>query len=481
MSLIGIDIGSSAVKVVAFAVDGTVLAQARREVPAYRPKPGYWEVDPRVSWGAAKSMLGAITTDPGLTQDPPTAISFSTSAREIFPVGADGTPLGPCLMTADVRGDDTAAATSARRSPDEWFALCGHVPRRMDGINRILWWQQSDPSTAAKARWFLGWHAFSALQLAGRPVIDACDAGSWLTYNRVNGNWAEELALETGVDPRLLPEIKAPGTKIGTILPEVAEELGLPTEVVIVTGAWDAFASTVGVGAIDQGIVGLACGSTVAFTLAASPTVTAAILEDGLTLLPHPGPTGFGVLAANPNGTSVVDWARNLVHMTVADLDAALSQLGPHPGYVWADSCFSPLADQQAGSGFGGTLNQLTLATTAVDIVRAVMESIACQLALTLSLVRQRGLAVDLIRAYGGGARSPWWIQTMADIFDVPIEVCSQVEQGAFGAALLAGVGSGLFSSVADAIGRGVKVARRHQPNAQRGELFSPLLERLDK
>ena len=114
MSLVGIDLGTSAVKVAAYALDGTLLAGARREIRARRPAAGQWEVDVADSLEAFRSALVAVATDPPVQGDPPSALSFSSSGREVFPAAADGTPLGPCLMTADTRGDEVAETTAAR-------------------------------------------------------------------------------------------------------------------------------------------------------------------------------------------------------------------------------------------------------------------------------------------------------------------------------------------------------------------------------
>jgi gluconokinase len=160
MSLIGIDLGSTAIKVGAYALDGTPLAEARRAAPSYHPQPGHSEVDVFESRAAFDDALRAVGTSTELRTDPPVAISFSSSGREVFPVAADGTPLGRCLMTADTRGDEVAAVTRARRSEEEWFRLTGHVPRRMDPVNRALWWRGANPEVAARTRWFMNWHEF---------------------------------------------------------------------------------------------------------------------------------------------------------------------------------------------------------------------------------------------------------------------------------------------------------------------------------
>ncbi len=130
-------------------------------------------------------------------------------------------------MTSDTRGDDVAAVTRERRSDEEWFRLTGHVPRRMDPVNRALWWRSTDPEVAARTRWFMNWHEFYALLLSGRPVVDWSDAGTWATYDVATGDWSAERIAETGIDPSWLPEVQPNATPIGPILPEAAERFGL--------------------------------------------------------------------------------------------------------------------------------------------------------------------------------------------------------------------------------------------------------------
>ncbi len=479
MSLIGIDLGSSAIKVGAYAVDGTPLASAHRAVPAYRPEPGQCEVDVLESRAAFRSALEEVAADPALRRDSPVAISFSSSGREVFPVADDGTPLGRCLMTQDTRGDEVAAGIAARRSPEEWQRLTGHVPRRMDPVNRALWWRATDPSTIARTRWFMNWHEFYALMLSGRPVIDWSDAGTWATYDVATGAWSAERIEETGIDPRWLPEIQPNGSPIGTILPGIAADFRLPTDTLIVTGAFDTYAAAVGSAAVDPGVVSLACGTWNSFNMPVLPGWPVELVHDGIGVYPHPGPTGFGILVTNPNGMSVIDWARDLMHLSIPDLEAGLAASGRGPGHVFADAGFTPLPHVSAAPGFGGRLEGVTLAATAVDIVRALLESIACEFALSLEQLARRGIATRLVRATGGGSKNAWWMQLVADLTGVPVEVVAQDEPGAFGAAILAGVGAGVYTSVSAAVADLVTVARRFEPDPSRGALYADVRARL--
>jgi xylulokinase len=479
MSLIGIDLGSSAIKVGAYAVDGTSLAAAHRVVASYRPEPGQCEVDVFESREAFRSALGEVASHPSVRRDPPEAISFSSSGREVFPVDEDGTPLGRCLMTSDTRGDEVAAETAARRSPEAWQRLAGHVPRRMDPVNRALWWRKTDPATVAETRWFMNWHEFYSLLTSGRPVIDWSDAGTWATYDLATGGWSAERIAETDIDPSWLPEIQPNGTPIGRILPRVADDIGLPPETLIVTGAFDTYAASVGSAAVDPGIVSLACGTWNSFNMPVTPGWPVELVHDGIGVYPHPGPTGFGLLVTNPNGMGVVDWARKLVHLSIAELESGLATTGPGPGRIFADAAFTPLPHVAATADFGGSFSGLTLAATGVDIVRALLEGIACEFSLTLDLLRRRGIDSRLVRATGGGSKNAWWMQLTADLTGIPVEVVAQDEPGAFGAAILAGVGAGVYESVSTAVAQLVTVARRFEPDTGRGAKYSAVRGRL--
>jgi len=479
MSLIGIDLGTSSIKAVAYAADGTVLAQVSRPVPGYRPEPGHWEVNVLESRKAFWDVLASITADPKLKIDLPVALSFSSSGREVFPVGEDGTPLGPCLMTPDVRGDDVAAVTAATRSPEEWFRLTGHVPRRMDGVNRALWWRKTHPEVAAKARWFMNWHEYYSLLVSGRPVVDWSDAGTWATYDVATGNWSPERIVETGIDPRWLPEVQPNGSPIGPILPHVARDFDLPADTLVVTGAYDTYAASVGSAAVDPGVVALACGTWHSYNVPVLPGWPVELVHDGFNVNPHPGPTGFGILSTDPNGMSVIDRTRGLLHLSIPELEEGLKTAGPGPGNIFADAAYTPLPHVAATPGFGGTFSGVTLSSTGVDIVRALLEGIVCQFSLSLDRLGRRGVELKLIRATGGGAHNAWWLQLMADVCGLPVEVVAQDEPGTFGAAILAGVGAGLYGSVSEAVAELVTVARRFEPDAQRGALYAGVRARL--
>jgi sugar (pentulose or hexulose) kinase len=479
MSLIGIDLGTSAIKVVVYTDDGRPLASARRSVPALRDQPGHWEVDVDSSRTAFEGAVREVTAHADVRRDPPRAIAFSSSGREVFPVAEDGTPLGHCLMTADVRGDDVAVQTAALHTPLEWIGLVGHVPRRMDPVNRALWWRETHPEVVERTRWFMNWHEFYALQLAGRPVVDWTDAGTWATYDLHAGGWSADRIAEIGIDPGWLPVVQRNGSVIGPITLEAAHRFGLPGDTLIVTGAYDTFAAAIGSAAIDPGIISLACGTWHSYNVAIRPGWPASLVFDGISVLPHPGPTGLGVLVTDPNGMSVIDWARDILGVSIEELESGLAQPDAGAGHVASDAAFTPLPHVAAGDGFGATLSGLTLATTRIDIMRALLEGIAIRFAASLEVLASHGIERSLIRATGGGAKLDWWLQLQSDLAGIPIEVVDQDEPGAFGAAILAGIGAGVYASVSDAASALVRVAKRFEPAIGREDRYAEARQRI--
>jgi len=325
----------------------------------------------------------------------------------------------------------------------------------------------------------MNWHEFYALLLAGRPVVDWSDAGAWATYDVASGGWSADRIAETEFDARWLPDVQPNAAPIGPILPAMAKELGLPSDVLIVTGAWDAFAAAVGAGGVDPGVVALNSGTWHSFTVPVRAGWPAELVDEGMNVCPHPGPTGFGILGTNPNGMSVIDWARDLMNVSISDLGEGLAAAGRGPAGVFADAALTPLPHISGDTARGATFEGVTLATTRIDIIRALLESIACEFSLTIERLRRHGVDSARVRATGGGSKLDWWLQLHADVCGIPFEVVAQDEPGAFGAAILAGVGAGVYPSVSSAVANLVSVSRRFEPSPERGALYDSLRKRL--
>jgi len=478
MSLIGVDIGSSAVKAVAYRESGSVLARAFEAAPTQHPAPGLWEIDANEVWRATVRAVRRLTSSPRLRRDPPAALAVSASGRESFPARRDGSALGPCLRTADSRRPEPEAAAILQRSREQWIEACGHVPDHMDPTNRLLWWREQAPRTLERARWFLGWHELASLRLVGRPVVDPALASGFLLFDLATGGWSAERLDALDLDGRLLPEVVPWATPLDRIRSRAAEELGLPTRCRFVVGSWDGSCAAVGSAVVEEGDALVAVGTWESVVAPVARPRLRRAAGSRLAVTPQPSTPGKGLWARSPNGTSVLDWARNLTGTGLRDLDARLRRAGsdPSPVLVVPHLSGAPAPWPDAAHS-AGVVSGLTLATSPLDLVKATMEGVACDLCFAIRALRSAGSPVRRCRVAGGGARSAWWMQLKADLLGMPVELPDQAEPGTFGAALLAGVGLGAYGSLAETAER-VGIARRFAPDAGRAAAFRSKLDR---
>jgi xylulokinase len=215
----------------------------------------------------------------------------------------------------------------------------------------------------------------------------------------------------------------------------------------------DLTCAAVGLGILEQGAAALVSGSFENLLIPTASSPTPSLLLRGLSVTPHPGPSGYAVLALSPTGTMVLNWVRRLLDVSIEELDARLASADPAPSPVMAIPYLSGsmLYWDQGRKARGGVLG-LTLATSDLDVIRAFMESITYDHVNTFSVLRETGLEVRRIVAAGGGSRSAWWTQLKADMLNASIEASCLPEPGTVGAAMLAGVAVGTYSSVDEAI-----------------------------
>jgi len=476
MSLVGVDIGSSSVKLVAYHLEGRALARATEAFSPRRSQPGWWELEPDEVWAATLKSLSRIAADPAVRSDPPEMMAISASGREAFPIDRNGKVLGPCLMAGDLRGADLERQTASRARRDEWYSACGHIPERMDPVNRLLWWRQQHPEVARRSRFFLGWHEFMTLRLVGSAVTDRSLASKWCVYD-LRGEWSSKRLAEFDIDPRILPEVRPWGAIIGRLRPSLASKLSLPKTLKIAVGCFDASCAALGTGASAEGVAGLVSGTWEHLIAPVRELPPIQMVDSGFWVGPHPGSATLAVLGLSPNGTVVLDWARKLTGISLRKVAKILQHAGPGPSPVLAIPHFSgATVSWPNGRRSRGAFLGLSLASLSGDLVKSLMEGIACELVMMVQHCRDHGVPINQVRAAGGGVRSKWWTQLKADLTGLPIEVTEQSESGTLGAALLAGLASGAFSSLEEGSKRLVRISRCFEPNPKRAAFYEERL-----
>jgi sugar (pentulose or hexulose) kinase len=237
-------------------------------------------------------------------------------------------------------------------------------------------------------------------------------------------------------------------------------------------GTSDLNGAALGAGVTSVGEICLASGSFENLLIATSDLPSETMLMRGLSITPHPGSARRAIWAICPTGTAVLNWARNLMGVSIEALDAQLEVSPPAPGPELAIPFLSgAFMYWEGGRKLRGGLLNLTLASQPIDLIRSFMESIAYDHVHTLSLLQAEGVAIDSVRAMGGGTRSSWWTQLKADMIGIPIEVVRQPEPGTLGGALLAGLALGEIEDLASASQSFSGISRRHDPDPDRSAL----------
>ena len=472
MSLFGVDMGSSSVKISAYTEEGRLLTVVNHTINPLHPQPGWWETDPEEVWRATKLGLAELAAADVVRRDPPKALAVSASGRENFPADAEGNPLGNNLMGADLRGEEFERLPEGATAPEPWCLSCGHLRERMDPVMRLLWWRKYHPEIMERARSYPDWHSFLILRLCGRNVSERSLVGRWAVYDLATRTWSPERLAEYAIEPYLLPEVLAGGEVIGEIRAALARELGLPVGLKIVNGGHDMNCAGLGTGGSRLGTACLISGSYENMLIPTLAFPSPEMLLRGLSITPHLGKIERSIYAICPTGNAVLNWARETVHLSIDELASQLAERGLGPSPVMALPFLSgAMLYWQGGRKLRGALVGLTLATTPADIVQAFMESIAYDNTHTLSLLKSENVPIDRIRASGGGTRSEWWMQLKSDVMGVPIEVAAEPEPGTLGAALLAGLGIGVFGDLDDASTACSGTRRIYEPDLARAAL----------
>jgi len=510
MSLyVGLDVGTTAVKALAIDEQGRVRAQSSREYAYYTPQAGWAEQDAEDWWRLAcecvrevvltcsrsAGVLPAAATakageTPALRGERVVALSISTQGDTMVPLDASGAPLLPAITWMDTRTLDQVAAM--RREEELWFGVTGATPAAFAAATSLLWWREHQPQVFAQAQRFALVADFIAGRLTGRYVLDAPNASRTLIYDIQRRDWSEELLQRVGVGRERLPETAESGTVVGTLLPEVAADLGLSAETLVVLGGHDQTCAAVGCGVIKPGSLLLSCG-TAWVVLAATEKP---LYDDQRSLQGycHAVPGGYAALGAFAGG-NLLKWFRDTFweqwrlnpgpssegSYEAITAEAAQALAEGRPPLVFLSHFYGtlgPVCCAQARGAWAG----LTLQHTRGDLALSLLDGVALQTAWTVQNLARQGASTDDIRMIGGGSRSRFWTQLVADALQTPINLPHVSEAAAYGAALIAATAAGAFDSLEQACGT-VHIESRIEPvraaNPQALERRKALLEAL--
>jgi xylulokinase len=451
MSMLGLDIGTTGVKAVAFRGDGGLLASAYREYDLKSPRPGSLELDPLEVLAAIRAVLGEVSAR--TRGDPVRSLAACTLGEAAVPVDARHRPVGSAIVGFDSRGEEEAARFREKISSGAVFAITGHGINSAHTLFKILWRRRHEPAVFAAAKRFLCFGDFTTAALGLEPYMDYSIAARTLAFDIHRLDWSPEILAAAELSPELLPPPAAPGRRLGEL---GRNDFGLPPGCIVAAGLHDQPAGILGSG-VRPGESMLATGTVICLgvRLKGKPQAEA-MAGNNLCYYPTAGERQYISIAFNFTGGSLLKWYRD--QLAGGEIDEARRR-GVDPYDVICDSLpeeasgllvlphftmtGTPWLDPRA---LGAVLG-LRLTTSRKELVKAILEGVVYEVKLNSELLAQAGVEIAAYKSIGGAARSAVWMQIAADILDRPVAVLAVREGAALGAALMGGRASGAISS----------------------------------
>lgn len=490
MSLyLGIDVGTSGTKAILCRDDGKVLATAVAEHPASMPRPGWSEQNPADWVASGKAATGAVFSKAGVSPAELRGIGLAGQMHGSVFLDAAGKVLRPALLWNDQRTAEECAeieaAAGGRARLIQWVsnpAFTGFT------APKILWLRKHEPEHFRRTATVLLPKDYLRYALTGERVTEVSDASGTLLLNVTERAWSEPLLRALRLDPGLLPRCVESAAVTGTVAASAAADWGLPPGVPVVGGGGDQAASAVGLGIVTPGLLSAAIGTSgVIFAHAAQARTEP---EGRVHTFCHAVNQAWHLMGVVLSAGGSLQWFRNQLcpeeraREAAGGPDAYDQLLGAaaevEPG---AEGLFflpyltgerHPHSDPKARGGFIG----LTARHAKAHLTRAVVEGISFALKDCLEVMQSMGCNGSEIRLAGGGARSMHWSQWLADIFGVPTSLTNSTEGPAYGAALLAMVGTGRYPDVPSACAATIKTTRTYEPRAAARDRYAELHRR---
>jgi xylulokinase len=473
-AVLGIDLGTSSVKVVVSSMEGAIEGLGTAEYPILTPQPSYAEQDPSDWWNATVTAVRQAlhqALDPEIL-----AIGFSGQMHGFVPMGANRQPQRPAIIWADQRSAALLPEIQERIGTELLAKTCGTAPAAGFLISTLFWFQKHEPASLDRIATILMPKDYVRFRLTDELGTDQSDAAATGIFNVAARVWADEVIDRLRFPRSIFPEVYPSAHIVGSLSRHAADELGLPAGIPVSTGCADQPAQAVGNGLIDppQGSVTIGTGGQV-FAPLATPLFDSQLR---LHTFCHAPETRWYLLGAMLSAGMALRWLRQTLgsdRWSYAELDRVAAEVEPGAeGLVFLPYLVgerSPLMDPRARGAFVG----LTLRHGPGHMVRALLEGVTFALRQIIDVTVDCGAPLDQLVASGNGLASPLWRQIAADVLNRPLyrgRDKHATERAGVGAGLIAGIGIGAINGYSEAQQFAPKFDAETAPNPQNAELY---------
>ncbi len=481
--ILGIDLGTSAVKVVLYDETLRKCGDCGQEYPLSSPCNGWAEQQPDDWYAAASACIRRLLSESGVPAGSIVSVGLSGQMNGVVLLDGDGRPLRPAILWCDQRGAAECEEINSRVGADKIFSISCNPALTGFSLAKLLWVRNNQPDVFSACRHIMLPKDYIRLRLTGEYATDMSDASGSQLLDTGKRRWSPEIVSALGLDAAILPQVYESPEITGRVTACASAETGLPAGIPVVAGAGDNAASAIGTGVVED------CRSFL--TLGTSGVINTHIdtlrvdAQGRVHTFCAAVPGAWLVVASQQSAGLSMQWMRNTLYpedneYARINADIAARPIGAqrllYLPYLLGDR--SPHMDPDARGVFFG----LSSIHTRGDMARAVMEGVSYGLRDCLGVMRDMGIVPREMLVCGGGAKSPIWRQMLADVLSVPMRRMESSDSGALGACILAAVGAGVYANIREACGVSVRCGGAVQPDAARSaeyEKFYALFQRL--
>ncbi len=479
--LIGLDVGTTATKALLFDRQGSIVATASQSYGLVTPQEGWVEQDAEELWRAVVAVLQTVAAQAS-AYDRIVALSQSSQGGTTIPVDSHGMPTHNAISWMDQRARDQAQQVCRIWGAERIYATTGWPLQDGLPLQHIAWLKANRPQVFAATRRFAFVNDWITYRLTGQWCMNPSDASITQLMDIAEADWDDRLLGEAGIGRDQLSPVQPSTAPIGPLTRQASNAVGLPRDLLVVNGAHDQYCAAVGAGVTRPGPVLLSCGT--AWVILAVPEDLPLGLGSGLAVSCHAISGRWGAIRSLGGVGTSLEWFLDQVwsrEAAQANREAEYVTLSQHvqQSPAGADGLlFFPLAGGHSSAvgthrgGFAG----LSLSHTRGDMARAVMEGIAFELRWAMEEIQGHAIHVSELKMVGGAAQSAAWPQIVADITDIPVVLPGCRQAASRGAAILAGVGCGLFADPEAGWAAFEGQSRRLEPTAANRALYDALL-----
>lgn len=463
---LGIDLGTSSLKMVLTDSQKHILGQISEDYQVIQSQQGWCEIDPDIWFQAMKRGMKRILE--GQDRKAIKGIGVTGQMHTLILIGEDGTPVRPAMMWNDTRTKDILPELKEKiKSFSEGDYLSKTISTGSPAAN-LYWLKLFEPETLKKVKKFLIGPDYLVYRMTGKQTTDYCEASTSCLYEICNKRWSQQMRQLIGLDAECYPDIHGSAESAGTLLAEIADEFGIGKDITVIVGTGDNPATAISTGCLGLGYPVISLGTSGVLMM---PIEQPDRQTKGKKILCSFDGRHFqylvqGVIQCNGN---TFDWwnktimeCRRFKEWTTA-IDVSKNAKNDLIFYPHLDGDKTIYADPELRGAFVG----LSLATSQENMFYAVIEGLCFgfrELAEKMHLPLEK---FGTVKVVGGGARSPVWLQTMANVLNIPVEKMEGMIGPAFGIALLAAYQGGSISSLEQISEGNVKIECRYEPNTE--------------